>query len=116
MWIRVLTLVAVSIFGAHVAQAHSKLSGSNPAMGSVIAELPPVITLTFANPMRLAVVTLTENETVVRLDVPRGPAATVFDIPADTALAPGLITLDWRGIGSDGHVQTGTVSFTLTEQ
>ncbi len=108
-----LTLTAVLMGSATAAQAHDQLTGSAPADGSSTAVVPARVTLTFSEPV-LAVGTAV---------VVTGPAGQVQSGPAvltgSTVSEPlragspaGRYSVTWRATAADGHVVSGTLSFT----
>jgi copper transport protein len=107
---------ATVLLPATPASAHTALVSTNPANGSVLAEAPDVISLTFNEPVRLASgglrvymadgrpVTLTvsdDEDAVVRADLPE-------------TIGAGTHLLSWRVVSQDGHPLAGTVRFSIS--
>lgn len=105
--------VAVVLGSAGAAMGHSPLKVTTPANDSVLATAPKTIELAFQQPMRLVAVSLTGSGVDESLDV-SGADEPVADheLPAPS-LAPGAYAVEWRGMAEDGHIMTGTFSFTV---
>lgn len=98
------------------AQAHNTFVGSSPADGESLAAAPETWTVTFASPVPLD----SASGEVVRADGTRTalPAPTqgedtstvVFALPTDLS---GAVTARWRLVGTDGHVISGRVNFSI---
>ena len=97
---------------AATASAHSQLRSSTPAEASTIAP-PNQAVLGFSEVSQLTALTLVQG-TAPALKVaplPRQPAQQLrVGLPM---LTPGAWSLNWRVIGSDGHITHGTVHFTV---
>lgn len=91
--------------------AHSKLSSSMPADGAIIAALPATLQLQFHKGIRLTKVTLMSSNSDTVLDLSGYKNfATEFTLAMPTKQT-GHYSVEWRGLGEDGHVLKGTVSF-----
>lgn len=101
---------ALSLGGA--ANAHSRAETTVPASGAVVAEAPPVITISFDEPMRITLIELTDADgdafALERTDGMR-PVTRFEAAPPD--LPAGRYTVDWRGLSEDGHAMSGRFSF-----
>ena len=103
-------------FGAQPALAHNSLGSSNPVNGEVMAQSPSFWTLAFVKDVPLATASgeIVGNDGVRRTLASPIYGATkkeiVFTFP--TALE-GAITARWRLVGTDGHVITERVNFTV---
>jgi len=100
--------------------AHSPVDQSSPKDAAVLNEAPKTIRLSFKQPTRVLKVTLLHPQDApqqtTKLTIPtRDPVTNiVMDIdPSGAALLPGPYRVEWRALGSDGHVITGTFGFTL---
>ncbi|MGA0895330.1 MAG: copper resistance CopC family protein, partial [Ilumatobacteraceae bacterium] len=107
-------MVVLSVPGT--ADAHNALESSSPSPGEVVAVSPPTWTLDFTSPVPLesasGEVVLADGSRL-DLDAPVHGASDrsiVFTLPA--ALA-GSVTARWRLVGTDGHVISGRVPFTV---
>jgi len=110
-----LVLAALFLVGrAPVAAAHTELILSEPADGSVVAEVPSQVVLTFSEELLPETVRISVADST-------GLAVLVADpsVDADTVTAtwpPGLTGTDfdvnYRVVSQDGHPVSGTVSFT----
>ena len=111
-----LAIVGVGFVGGGVALAHNSATGSSPSNGAVLATSPPQWTMTFAKavPLTSASGELVGEDGVRRtLPTPRHGTTDnviVFDLPADIS---GRVTARWRLVGTDGHVISGRVSFSV---
>ena len=111
-----LAIVGVGFVGGGVALAHNSATGSSPSNGEVLTTSPPQWTMTFAKAVPL---TSASGELVredgVRRSLPNPRHGTTdnvitFDLPADIS---GRVTARWRLVGTDGHVISGRVSFSV---
>jgi len=95
------------------ASAHTHLKEAVPADGSTVSASPKHIMLTFSEPTRITALTLQkEGEAAQKLaPLPTDASAHVM-VPAPT-LAPGKYTVNWRAVGTDNHVMSGKVEFTV---
>jgi copper transport protein len=111
-----LLTLAFAGFGAQPASAHNALSTSNPASGAVLTQSPATWSLTFTKEVPLDSATaefIASNGVRTALPAPTHGATTkeiVFALPPDLN---GPITARWRLVGTDGHVVTERVSFTV---
>ncbi len=92
--------------------AHSPLTTSTPANGSVVTEWPSDLNFVFKNPVRLTRVTLTSPDgTNAKIDISNFKR---FKTHFAMAIPPGNsgeYTVDWRALGSDGHALKGQLHF-----
>ncbi|MBX4927032.1 copper resistance CopC family protein [Rhizobium binae] len=77
---------------------------------------PANLELTFTGPVDLArstAVLLDAEGTVLPTGKPflSGPEESIFKIPLDPAMAPGLYTVDWRVLSMDGRSAEGKYQF-----
>jgi methionine-rich copper-binding protein CopC len=117
------TLVTLALASAAVlaiatpASAHNVVTGTNPADGSTISELPPAYSVTTSEPM-------------LQLGDDAAFAMQVTDVAGEfygdgclvvtgdtmslgaTAGQPGVYTVVWQIVSEDGHPESGTFSFT----
>jgi copper transport protein len=108
--------VAFASFGAQPALAHNGLAKSVPASGAVVTTALTTWSLTFTGDVPLD----TTSAEIVAADGVRTklPAPTrgvtnkevLFKLPPDLT---GAVTARWRLVGTDGHVITERVSFTV---
>lgn len=121
-WIpRLLAIIgAVFFFLAgtpQLAQAHNTFNDSVPRDGEVLAVAPTTWTAIFDKPVPLASASgevVNANGVRVALAAPRQGSTDkeiVFDLPPDLS---GNVTARWRLIGTDGHVISGRVSFSIS--
>ncbi|MFM8515774.1 MAG: copper resistance protein CopC [Actinomycetota bacterium] len=110
------SLLALAVFLAPSASAHSDLVGTTPADGAVIAEAPASITLQFnEEPLdSLVDVVITDAEgDVVAMDAAEAAGTDVL-VPWPGSLGAGDYTVAYRVVSADGHPVTGTFTFTYT--
>lgn len=114
-----LVFLATVLFGAGAARAHNSLDASEPADGSVLAGAPASFVLTFAKDVPLdsaSAEVIAADGVRTALPAPvHGESArqVVFSFP------PGLVgdvTARWRLVGTDGHVVSARVRFTVSPQ
>lgn len=93
--------------------AHTHLKSAVPAEGSTVASAPTEFVLTFTEAARLTALTVQkEGGPELKIALPPTVAAAQARIPAPK-LDSGRYTLNWRVVGSDGHVVNGKVAFTV---
>lgn len=100
------------------ARAHAMLHTSDPADGSRVAASPRTITLMFTEECRVTAMRLLSGagqEAPLRRESSRNPVATATATVANP-LPPGDYRLEWRALGSDGHVMSGTVRFAVASR
>ena len=92
--------------------AHSPLQVTSPNDGAKLEAMPTEVTFTFKRNMRLTKVTSTHNGSDANsLDLNGQTSfATEFQIPF-SANGVGKYTIEWRGLGDDGHAQKGSFVF-----
>ena len=98
-----------------VAQAHTHLKSSKPADQAVLAVAPKEVTLQFSEPTRLTAVTVQkegEKNEAKLSGLPKEATAEVT-LPV-TITAPGDYKLNWRAVGPDNHVMSGSIRFTVS--
>jgi methionine-rich copper-binding protein CopC len=92
--------------------AHTALSASQPADGETVSA-PAALTLDFAAPVSLLVLSVTGNTGEVDIGfAPRAEASPQHKIALPT-LAAGRYTVDWTIVGADGHKISKSFSFTV---
>lgn len=96
--------------------AHSPLAKTTPADGTEVTSAPSEISFTFKRNLRMTKVTATaaEGDTLILDLAGQTKFATEFAIPF-SASNVGEYTIEWRGLGDDGHAQKGTFTFTVTD-
>jgi methionine-rich copper-binding protein CopC len=96
------------------ASAHATLLSSTPAAGAVVTELPPSIVLSFDDDLTDA----SSFDLVNAAGSTVAHGAVSADDPtmltvATPSLADGAYEVRWTAGTSDGHIERGTVSFTV---
>jgi copper transport protein len=107
--------IAVALVPAGTASAHAELEASNPADGSIVAQAPRSVTLTFTEgvsvrPDGVRVV----DADGTRVDSSKAAASgSVVRVPLKGNLAKGSYLVSWRVISADGHPVRGAFSFSI---
>lgn len=104
---------AALALAASPASAHTSLTGANPAANATVAP-PSQIVLTYADPVQLPQVVLTDAGGGRR---EAGKARAVDDKVTEAVkgtLPNGVYTVGWRVVSPDGHPISGTYRFTVT--
>ena len=108
-----MTAIVLSLLGASVALAHTRLASSLPADEAQLSAAPQEITLQFSEAVRLTVVALQTPGGSEPLEPGSTDAATEFEV-ALPALAAGEYLVQWRAVSADTHVISGEIRFTIT--
>lgn len=96
--------------------AHSSKEGTTPPDGEVLSTSPESIGMTFDMPMRVTMISLTDQDGTEH-DLTRQDnmqPVTVFNAKPQ-ALGIGKYKVEWRGLAEDGHAMQGTFSFEVTD-
>lgn len=116
LWVVFAAIVMSLVGGAGTAMAHNSLSGSSPAEGDVLTTQPTTWAVTFEKSVPLAsasaIVVNGDGVRTTLADPRHGDTdkTVVFDLPATLA---GNVSARWRLVGSDGHVISGRVAFSV---
>lgn len=112
----VVACAVLVVLASGTAAAHNELESTSPAAGETLAVAPTTWTLTFISSVPLD----SASAEVVRADGSRADLGApvhgaidrsiVFALPADLT---GAVTARWRLVGTDGHVISGRVPFTV---
>jgi len=96
-----------------LALAHTHLVKAIPADGSTLSTSPAKFVLTFAEPVKMTVLSLQKDAEPAKKigPLPTAPAAEI-SVPAPQ-LAAGKYVLSWRAVGDDGHLMPGKLTFTM---
>ncbi|MHA6261598.1 copper resistance CopC family protein [Arenibacterium sp. CAU 1754] len=107
-------LAVLFVLTATWASAHSKVSKTHPPDGAVLGEFPAQISMSFGKKVKLTRVEILQSDTAVSdLDLSgQDGFTTEVVLPVEPA-GPGGYTVEWRGLGIDGHVVKGAFSFTV---
>jgi len=105
---------AAMLLSSTMALAHSDLTASFPADGTWIDPSVTKLAMTFGKEIRLVTVTIgPEGGDATTLDLDeQNSLSTEFEL-ALPALETGPYTIEWRGLGEDGHVMTGQIRFAV---
>lgn len=116
-----LILAASLIFGAgfvaltltaNSAYAHSDVNKTDPENGAVLNEIPANLDLTFADKIRITKVEISHGpHTNMELDLGEQTSFTKKITVPTMDMGAGVYTVNWRGLGADGHAMTGEFMF-----
>ncbi|WP_284574388.1 copper resistance protein CopC [Streptomyces sp. 2P-4] len=114
----VAAVAALLLGGAGPASAHSGLTGSDPADGSVLASPPPHVTLTFTETVGLSAdsvrVLSPDNERVNPRPAHHADGrGNTGRVELADGLAQGTYTVAWRVVSADGHPISGAFVFSV---
>lgn len=108
-------LVLTLALSAGNAIAHSKGEATQPADGAVLEASPEVIGMTFDMPMRVTLLSLTDQDAAEHELTRTDNMQPVSEFVAAPAVLPaGQYKVEWRGLAGDGHPMQGTFSFEIT--
>jgi hypothetical protein len=103
----------VTLAATFAATAHTTLESSSPPSGATLEASPPVIEMKFHHPLNLTSVVVVDAVKAERkLDFTPHSSAAVFQLP-NPQLHPGKNEITWKGLSSDGHVVTGTLTYEI---
>lgn len=102
-------ILSLSVSGAY---AHSDVNKTNPANGAVLNEVPTNLNLIFKDKIRITKVEVSHGpHSNVELDLSDQKSFTTkITVPAKD-MGAGVYTVNWRGLGADGHAMTGEFMF-----
>ncbi len=98
------------------ASAHTDLVSTSPAANSDVNATQETISITFAEPMLVdgaAIVVVDSSGTTLDSPAPTQDGASL-SIPWPAGLVPGIVTVQWRATGADGHVLSDEFTFNYT--
>jgi methionine-rich copper-binding protein CopC len=110
-------ILAISLLlGTPSADAHAKKEATQPADGAVLEISPSAIALRFDMPMRVTLISLTDQDGTAH-DLTRTdnmqPVSEFSATPPE--LPTGQYTVQWRGLAADGHPMQGAFSFEISK-
>lgn len=110
---RILLAAVLGLWSAS-AMAHSPLSETVPQKNAVVSQMPLNVFLGFKGGIRLTRVTMTHaGQNSVDLDFDKsGGFVSEYSIPLQP-MGNGPYTIEWRGLGVDGHAMNGSFGFTV---
>ena len=98
------------------ASAHAMMHASDPVDGVTLTTSPRTVNLTFTEACRVTAMRLLDEagkERQLRREGGRA-ASTTASATVAAPLSPGAYRVEWRAMGDDGHVMSGTVRFAVT--
>ena len=118
MMMKKITALLISVFLCSQVFAHTKLKSSSPENGSILDRLPTAILLSFSKTIRLTKVTLSKTgDKPVKLKLDKSKKfQTNFSFPlelVEMSDQSGEYSVEWRGIGQDGHIMKGVFTYTV---
>lgn len=117
---KILLLTASLMIGAglgalpstHIAYAHSDVNKTNPENGAELTEIPAKLDLTFADQIRITKVEMSHGPHVnMELELGDQTSFTNKITVPTMDMGAGVYTVNWRGLGKDGHAMTGEFKF-----
>ena len=107
--------LAIIMLSAWPAWAHSELLSSRPEAGETLPISPPIVVLTFNEPIDSGTIDLF-GEDFTRIDgVEMVAAAAPDELTADLPELPvGIYTVQWSVVSVDGHTIAGSYEFEVT--
>lgn len=109
-------ILALSLYLSAATFAHTPLKQVTPASGSIVSTSPESVTLEFAQPVRLTLVSIESADGNTRqLEFSPSGSADTFTTVAP-ALMPGRNAIQWKALSPDGHVIEGTVILVLNPE
>ena len=112
IWVALFTLA----LGIGQAVAHSKKERTEPMNGAVLDASPETIAMTFNMPLRVTLITLTDQDSVTHDVIRTDNMQPVSEFSAAVPKLPaGLYSVAWRGLADDGHPMQGAFSFEVSE-
>ena len=114
-WLSRALLIVALLTVARPVMAHSPLEQSRPLDGAVLAQAPDKLELVFRHPVHLASVVLSPaggGDVIAIATGHMDKAIERYELPLPR-LAPETYTVDWRALAGDGHVMSGSFSFTV---
>lgn len=112
-----LLALLVVLVPAGPAQAHDRLTDSDPAQGATLDSAPEEVTLTYSAAVQDvggSVEVMDADGTAVGVGSPKAEGSTVTTAIEDD-LAAGDYEVRWRVVSSDGHAISGVIDFTVAE-
>ena len=98
------------------ASAHTDLVSTSPAANSDVNASQETISITFAEPTLVdgaAIVVVDSSGATLDSPAPTQDGASL-SIPWPAGLVPGIVTVQWRTTGADGHVLSDEFTFNYT--
>ena len=117
---KILLLTASLMIGAgfgelpstHSAYAHSDVNKTIPENGAELNEIPAKLDLTFADKIRITKVEMSHGPHVnMELELGDQTSFTNKITVPTMDMGAGVYTVNWRGLGKDGHAMTGEFKF-----
>lgn len=112
-----ISLLLLLTVGATVAFAHMKITARNPAANASVKKTLAAVTITFNQQVKSGTLTV-KNAAGTKVSVGTGGIdprnVKRLSVALKKSLAAGTYKATWTAKGPDGHTQTGSWSFKLT--
>jgi methionine-rich copper-binding protein CopC len=93
------------------------LHESVPVDHSTLTVLPKDIVLEFTKPIQLTALSLQKSDGKTQDLAPLPKVAdSRVSVPMPQNLTAGAYLINWRGVGADGHVMSGKISFSVASK
>ncbi|MEQ8824251.1 MAG: copper resistance protein CopC [Filomicrobium sp.] len=118
-WVRqskIVALILLIVVASSNAFAHSQMNDSVPADGATVAAGLSQIELKFTDDLRLTLAKISRapEQDSGKLSITRIPKAFTSHVTLSVPpLEVGVYTVTWTGVGKDGHVMSGSFSFSV---
>ena len=112
---KVLALIVLGVVLQATAVAHTMMTSVSPKNGAILAQVPPIFTVSYNKAVRLVKLTLTDsNDNKIKLPQKLPKLMSTDHCVGLPALTAGSYQLNWILMGKDGHKMKGRVSFSIT--
>ena len=112
-----LLIAVAAVLGVSRAEAHGVQVSSDPPPNAQIDETPPLITVTFNEPIEPSVSSIQlwdQSAQQVELGALAFPEASIMTVQVPGELSPGFYTVIWRNLSTvDGHTWSGSFPITI---
>lgn len=93
--------------------AHGMMNGTYPQDGAVVQTPIEHVEVSFGKPMKLINLKVVDSSgNLIAIDFKRSKDAGVLFKTALPILKPGAYRVNWKAMGTDGHMTKGTFDFT----
>jgi copper resistance protein C len=112
------TAALISVGFASEALAHAHLKSAVPAVDGAVSTSPAELDLTFSEDLNLKFSSVKVSGPDKAVVATRNAMLKVGDnttliVPVSGTLAPGVYTVEWHALSSDGHKTSGSYTFTV---
>lgn len=100
---------------AALAEAHTQVKQTMPAEGSTV-QAPRQLMFMFSEAARLTALGIEKEGEAAQKIEPLPAAASAHVMVAAPQLSAGKYTVTWRAMGTDGHIVSGSLHFTVSDK